>query len=54
MFTSLAYGVSVVIVIASEVVIGYWRQVRDNGLRGVEAKLSEAGRETNESTGSFR
>jgi hypothetical protein len=47
LFTTLAYGVSVVTIIASEVAIGYWRQVRDNGLRAVEAKLSEVGRGTN-------
>lgn len=41
----LAYGLSIVTVIASEVVIGYWRQARDDGLRAVEARLSEAQRQ---------
>jgi len=44
-FVKLAYGLSIVTVTASEIVIGYWRQARDNGLRAVEASLSEARRQ---------
>ena len=45
-YVKLAYGLSIVTVAASEIVIGYWRQARDNGLRAVEATLSEARRQT--------
>ena len=45
LFVKLAYGLSIVTIIASEILIGYWRQVRDNGLRAVEARLSEARRQ---------
>jgi hypothetical protein len=47
-FVKLAYGLSIVTVTASEIVIGYWRQARDNGLRAVEASLSEARRQIDE------
>ena len=44
-FAGLAYGLSIVTIIASEIVIGYWRHERDDGLRAVEARLSEARRQ---------
>jgi hypothetical protein len=44
-FVKLAYGLSIVTVTASEIVIGYWRQARDSGLRAVETGLSEARRQ---------
>jgi hypothetical protein len=44
-FARLAYGLSILTIIASEIVIGYWRQERDDGLRAVEARLSEARRQ---------
>ena len=45
-FTKLAYGLCLLTIIASEFVIGYWRQARDSELRIVAAKLSEAERQT--------
>jgi hypothetical protein len=45
LFVKLAYGLSIVTIVASEIVIGYWRQARDNELRAVEARLSEARRQ---------
>ena len=49
-FEKLAYGLSIVTVTASEIVIGYWRQVRDNGLRAVETSLAKARRQGNTSS----
>ena len=46
LFVRLAYALSIITIIASEAVIGYWRQERDNGLRSVEARLSETRRQT--------
>jgi hypothetical protein len=45
-FTKLAYGLCLLTIIASEFVIGYWRQARDSELRMFAAKLSEAERQT--------
>jgi len=45
LYVRLAYGLSIVTVIMSEIVIGVWRQERDDRLRTVEAKLSEARRQ---------
>jgi hypothetical protein len=44
-FVKIAYGLSIVTVTAAEIVIGYWRQARDNALRAVEASLSEERRQ---------
>ena len=44
-FVKLAYGLSIATVAAAEIVIGYWRQARDNALRAVEASFSEARRQ---------
>ena len=44
-FVKLAYGLSIATVTAAEIVIGYWRQARDNALRAIEASLSEARRQ---------
>jgi hypothetical protein len=49
-FEKLAYGLSIVTVTASEIVIGYWRQVRDNGLHAVETSLAKARRQGNTSS----
>ena len=49
-FEKFAYGLSIVTVTASEIVIGYWRQVRDNGLRAVETSLAKARRQVNTSS----
>jgi hypothetical protein len=49
-FEKLAYGLSIVTVTASEIVIGYWRQARDNGLRAVATSLAKARRQINTSS----
>jgi hypothetical protein len=44
-FEKLAYGLSIVTVTVSEIVIGYWRQARDNGLRAIETSLAKTRRQ---------
>jgi len=46
LYVWIAYGLSIATIIASEVVIGYWRQARDNALSVIDAELVKIRRET--------